>query len=289
MTRANERKRPSVDQLLGEGCRALDRREEGRREAALLLRHVLGWDEARLWARGDAEIDAADADRYRELVARRAAGEPAAYLLGHREFWGRDFLVDPRVLIPRPETEHLVEAALEVTLPAWPTILDVGTGSGCLAVTLACERAREGARTIATDRSFDALVVARTNARRHGVGDRVLLVRADLLPALSLAEIDLVVSNPPYVDREIAGALAPEVVEHEPAIALFAADGGKAVLSALLDAARELKAGATMLLEIGFDQGDWLQEVAGRRPWLELVELRRDYAGHARVGVLRRA
>lgn len=253
------------------------------REAMLLLGHVLGWREAQVIAR-DAEPVAAElAARFEALLERRLRGEPVAYLLGEREFYGRPFAVDPRVLIPRPETEHLVETALAQTLPAQPRILDIGTGSGCLAVTLA--RELPAARVAATDVSLGALAVAAANVRRHGVGERVSLVAADLVAGLDLGAFDLVVSNPPYVDPAQLPELSVEVHGFEPHGALFAADAGLAVLRRLLAAGADLRPGVPLLLEIGKGQ---VEAVAGgaAAAGLEVAEVVADYAGIPRTVVL---
>jgi release factor glutamine methyltransferase len=254
------------------------------REAALLLGHVLGWSEAQVLARGERPVPPAAARRFAVLLARRLRGEPVAYLTGEREFWGRSFHVDRRVLVPRPETEHLVEAALAAPLPAAPRILDVGTGSGCLAVTLALEL--PGARVVACDVSPAALAVAAANVRRHGA--RVALVAADLWAPLDLAAFDLVVSNPPYVDPAAAAGLSPEVVDHEPAQALFAAESGRRELRRLVSgAAAGLAPGALLLLEVGHDQATIVGEHA-TASGLHLEGVTRDYAGIPRVVRLRR-
>jgi UDP-N-acetylglucosamine 1-carboxyvinyltransferase len=176
---------------------------------------VLGLSEAQVLARGRQPAGATAQRLFLALLERRLGGEPVAYLLGEREFYGRSFAVDRRVLVPRPETEHLVEAALAARLPRSPRILDLGTGSGCLAVTLALEL--PAARLVATDLSPGALAVAAANVRRWGVEGRVGLAAADLFAGLDLAAFDLVVSNPPYIDRREAPTLSPEVVDFEPA------------------------------------------------------------------------
>ena len=178
----------TVDELLADARRRLAATiEPSRREAALLLGHVLGLGEAQILARGERPVDAAHADRFGALLERRLAGEPFAYLVGEREFYGRSFFVDPRVLIPRPETEHLVDAALELSstgeLPARPRLLDLGTGSGCLAITLALEL---DGFAVAADLSPAALAVARANAGRHGAADRVALAASDLTTGLAV-------------------------------------------------------------------------------------------------------
>jgi release factor glutamine methyltransferase len=253
------------------------------REALLLLGHVLGLSEAQVLARGEAEVPAAEEARFRSLLARRLAGEPTAYLLGEREFWRRPFHVDARVLIPRPETEHVVEEALAAPLPERPWILDVGTGSGILAVTLALEM--PGARSVATDLSPGALAVAAKNARR--LGARLLLVRTDLTAGLDLGRFDLVVSNPPYIDLADAPSLSLEVRDFEPAEALFALGSGDSVLARLFAQCAAMRPGVRLAVEIGFGQLGAARrhaEAAG----LEIIRVRNDYAGIPRVLVLQR-
>lgn len=283
----------TIGDLLRQGRRALAAVagfEPSPREANLLLGHVLGLGEASLLARTGEAVAADEEARFRRLLERRLAGEPVAYLFGEREFYGRRFSVDPRVLIPRPETEHLIEAALKLDLPGSadgpPLILDLGTGSGAIAVTLALEI--PGARVVATDLSLPALEVLRSNVRRHGVGDRVAAVRADLGAALRLDRFDLVVSNPPYVDPREAAALSPEVRDYEPHLALFAPGAGRAMVERLLDDARALRPGVHLLVEIGYDQSGWLRSAASSRREVELVEIIHDYGGIPRTAVIRR-
>jgi release factor glutamine methyltransferase len=255
------------------------------REAWLLMGRVLGLSEAQVLAREDRPLAAEEAARFEALLARRLRGEPVAYLVGEKEFYGRPFAVDRRVLIPRPETEHLVEAALAVALPPAPRLLDVGTGSGCLAVTLALEIA--GARVVATDRSPGALGVAAGNARRHRVGDRVALVAADLFAGLDPGRFDLVVANPPYVDRGEAAELSPEVVEFEPEGALFPPGRGEALVVDLIEGAARLAPGATLLVEIGRGQLAAARHAAARSG-LAVAAVVDDYAGVPRVVRLER-
>jgi len=282
---------PTLRQLLAEARPLLAATPFGapRREAALLLGHVLGLSEAQVLAREESAVPAEAEERFRALLARRLAGEPVAYLKGEREFWGRPFLVDSRVLIPRPETEHLIEVAIEVALagplPAAPWILDVGTGSGILAVTLALEI--PGARLVATDLSPGALAVAAGNARRHGVRGRVRLAALDLTAGLDLARFDLVVSNPPYVDRSEAAEMSPEVCEHEPHLALFPPGAGDAVLARLLAQCSELRPGVSLAVEIGRGQLDAVRRHAAAAG-LEVAGVREDYAGIPRTVLLRR-
>lgn len=260
--------------------------ESPAREARLLLGEVLGLSEAALFAHDDREVAAADAARFRRLVERRGRGEPFAYLVGRREFYGRDFRVDPRVLIPRPETEQLIEIALRLPSPERCRALDVGTGSGAIALTLACER--PDWRIVASDLSLAALACARANACRLGVERRVPLVQADLAGAFELAPFDLVVSNPPYVDPRDLALVAADVRTYEPALALFAGDRGLARIDELLLAARALAPGAFMAFEFGFGQRDAVLALAAGRGWLELVEVRDDSAGIPRDVVFKR-
>ncbi|MEO7793699.1 MAG: peptide chain release factor N(5)-glutamine methyltransferase [Thermoanaerobaculia bacterium] len=257
------------------------------REAASLLGSILGLSEVQIRARDDQPLAATMAKRFLELLDRRAAGEPMAYLSGRREFYGRDFAVDERVLIPRPETELLVEIALGLALPDEVSVLDIGTGSGCIALTLAAERPRWRVR--ATDISLDALACAQLNARQLGLAGRVDFVAADLAGPVELATFDLVISNPPYIDPLDPALVALDVRTYEPHLALFAADRGLALLARLFDMAEGLHEGALLACEIGFGQLDDILALAGERHRLELVEIRSDLAGIARDVVFRRA
>ena len=251
------------------------------REAMLLLGAVVGWSEAQVLARDGAEVPRQAAAAFEALLARRLRGEPVAYLLGRREFWGRDFAVDSRVLVPRPETEHLLEVALALALPPAPRVLDLGTGSGCLAVTLALELA--GSRVTAADRSPAALAVARRNAATHGAP--VAFVAGDWAAALDPAPFDLVVSNPPYLDP--AEPVTAEVTDWEPAGALWGGAGGLAAIAALLGSLAGLRRGTPVLLEIGAGQLPRLQALAAEAGWT-FAGSRDDLAGIPRVAVLRR-
>ncbi len=256
------------------------------REAVLLLGRALGLSEAQVLARDDSSTDPVTQERFEDWIDRRAAGEPVAYLLGEREFYGRVFHVDSRVLIPRPETEHLIETALGLPLPPRPRILEVGVGSGCIAVTLACEI--PAARIIATDLSAGALAVAQGNAMRLGVQGRLGLVRTDLFAGIAIGDFDLLVSNPPYVDRREAAEMSPEVCNFEPHLALFPPGGGGAeTISRLLDSAAALRPGVRVLLEIGHGQLHAVEAVA-RFAGFDLLAAIPDYAGIARVAVLSR-
>ena len=223
----------------------------------LLLMYVLGRDRAFLYAHPEHLLTLAERQHFFALLSRRAAGEPVQYLTGEQEFWGLKFEVTPAVLIPRPETEHLIEVALErIGLRRSNSALkisDVGTGSGCIAVALAQEL--PNARFVATDISAEALAVAARNAARHGVGDRIRFELGDLLAVLDPSEqFDVIVSNPPYVARSAADTLAREVREHEPDAALFGGPTGVEIYQRLLEqAARYLISGGTLVLELGYD------------------------------------
>jgi release factor glutamine methyltransferase len=277
----------TIDQLLAEARPRLAATPFGApaREASLILGRVLGLSEAQVLAHGEREVPFEAAEQFRGLLERRLAGEPAAYLFGKREFYGRSFQVDPRVLIPRPETEHLVEAALETPLPDRPWILDVGTGSGILPITLALEI--PGARVVATDISVGALAVASENARRLDVRDRVFPVGADLARGLDLGRFDLVVSNPPYVDWSDAPTLSPEVYNFEPHVALFAPGSGDSLYARLFSETAGLRSGIRLLVEIGYGQLDAVRRHASASG-LQVPGVRQDYAGIPRVVILER-
>lgn len=222
-------------------------------DADVLMRHVLGWDRATLLLRRDDPLSPEDAAAYEALVARRGDRQPVPYLTGSREFYGRRFFVTPAVLIPRPETELVVDLVLRHTdRDARLRVADVCTGSGILAVTLACER-RE-CRVVATDLSRAALSVARRNVQAHDVASRVVLVEGDLLSAIG-GGFDVLVANPPYVPSTDAPTLTPEVYAHEPGVALFGGPDGLDVIGRLLpQAAARLRPGGWFVMEFGLGQ-----------------------------------
>jgi len=281
---------PAAERLVRAGLSPAD----ARTDAGVLIRHVLGWDPATWLARSTEPADAGVASRFEDAVARRLARVPVSQITGAREFYGRPFVVTADVLTPRPETEIVAEEALRVLgargatdAPAGrpPLIVDAGTGSGCLAVTIALER--PDVRVIASDLSDAALAVARRNAAAHGVADRVLLVRADLIPPTA-APPDLVVSNPPYVPDHDREALAPEVRDHEPPGALFGgADGLDVVRALVAQAATRLAPGGHLVVEIGAGQADEARQAAEAHR-LEVLRLVADLQGIARVLVARR-
>lgn len=254
-------------------------------DADVLVRHVLGWDRATLLLRRDEAMAPAVRDTFTALVERRAHHEPVAYLIGTREFYGRAFTVAPAVLIPRPETELIVDDVLQRTAPdAVLRVADVCTGSGILAVTLAAER--PGATVLATDISDAALAVARHNALAHAVADRITFVEADLL-APTPGPFDVIVANPPYVARRDASGLAPDVRDFEPALALFGGDEGLEVIGRLVrQAAKRLAPEGMFVMEFGAGQQyDVVHHL--KRAGLDVLQILTDLQGIARVVVCR--
>jgi len=256
-------------------------------EAALLLRYVLGRSAAWLYAHGDAVVDGADATRFRALVARRAAGEPVAYLTGRRGFWTLDLAVTPDTLIPRPETELLVEQALQrLGSEAEARVADLGTGSGAIALAIAAERPL--ARVAAVDRSAGALAVARANALAHGLEGRVEFLAGDWFAPLQGRRFDLVVSNPPYI-AEGDPHLARGDLRYEPAPALASGpDGLDAIRTIVAAAPRHLLPGGWLLLEHGFDQGAAVRGLLEARGFAEVATVP-DLEGRDRVSLGRAA
>lgn len=250
-------------------------------DARLLLERVLGRDHAWLAAHGDEALSPDQTAAYAALLDRAAAGEPIPYLIGHAPFYGLDFAVSPAVLIPRPETEQLVELALDGSYGRGPLrAVDVGTGSGCIAVTLALRL--PAAEVVAVDVSAGALAVARANAARHTPG-RVALVRGDLLSALA-SGLDLIVANLPYVAREEWTTLPDGVKSYEPALALDGGPDGLDLIRALLpQMAVRLRPGGMALLEIGWQQGAAAAALARASFPEARVEVRPDFAGHDRI------
>ncbi|MDR3775121.1 MAG: peptide chain release factor N(5)-glutamine methyltransferase [Terracidiphilus sp.] len=232
------------------------RPERARADAELLLLHLIEQDRAFLIAHPEKVLTAAGAVRYYALIERRVGGEPVQYITGEQEFYGLPFRVTPDVLIPRPETEHLVEKALALAAGfAQPRIVDVGAGSGAIAVALAHNLPQ--AQVTAADVSAAALEIAHENAQRNGVSDRIRFLKSDLLAAVADERFEFVVSNPPYVPTADRDSLSVEVREHEPALALFAGDDGLAVYRRLIpDAFEVLTPGGFLVLEIGYGQSE---------------------------------
>jgi release factor glutamine methyltransferase len=256
--------------------------------AELLLMHVLGRDRAYLYTNPEFELAPETAGLYFELVAERATGKPTQYITGHQEFWGLDFEVTPDVLIPRPDTEHLVETALELARVGLSQetvrplrIVDVGTGSGCIALALASEL--PDALILGIDISRAALNVARRNALRLGLSDRVCFVQSDLLTCLrAAAALDLVVSNPPYVGADELDRVQREVREFEPRIAWGGAGRGDEIYAKLFAQAHEvLRPQGNVVVEVGYNQAGIVANMLGTG-WIG-VGVRPDLAGIPRV------
>jgi len=254
-------------------------------DAAILARHALGWDRATLLARGREAPPASFETSFEAYVARRAAREPVAMIMGVREFWGLDFEVTRDVLVPRPETEFIIEEALAAFPVAPRRAIDVGTGSGCVAVALC--REFPACRVIGTDISGAALAVARRNAVRHDVDDRLSLIRTDFLEGIA-GTVELIVSNPPYVPVSAAPALSREIVQHEPHTALFGGEDGLAAIRAILaQAPGRLASNGRLIIEFGFGQEPEVTELACASGW-EVLRVREDLQGIPRTLVLGR-
>ena len=275
--------------------------------AELLLLHVFGRNRSWLYAHPEEAVSEADAQEFFALLRRRAAGEPTQYLTGKQEFWGLEFEVTPDVLIPRPETEHVIEVALDrlalrelrvgrpqKTVGEGMRIADIGTGSGCIAIALATEL--PAAAFVATDISAAAIAVAERNAHRHGVANRIQFIESDLLSAFSplaagqsAVAFDLIASNPPYVGRCESESLAVEVRAHEPASALFGGEEGYELYAGLIaQSAGHLKPGGILVLELGHNSLPAVQPLLDAPTWSG-VNVIDDLAGIPRVIAAERA
>jgi release factor glutamine methyltransferase len=277
-----------VRQATREAVQALEgeRVDSPRLDAELLLAHALGTNRAWVLAHPERRLTPKELTRFRDLVGRRLGREPLAYITGHREFFGLDLAVDARVLIPRPETELLVEQALALArrLPEPPLIADVGAGSGASAVALAVHL--PAARIYALDQSPDPLAVSAENARRHGVEGRVVCLEGDLLDPLP-ETVHIVTANLPYVASEEWESLAPEIRVHEPQAALDGGPGGLEVIRRLLAmAGRHLRPQGAILLEIGAEQGPAARTLAAEHFPQARVDLHQDSAGLDRLLIL---
>ena len=305
----------SVRSALRDGIAQLERAQvpSAALAAELLLMHALDRDRIWIYAHPEHELEPAARERYFSLIASRASGVPTQHLTGHQEFWGLDFEVTPDVLIPRPETEHVIEVALDRLVAQasacgvlsrqdqsaaqdhhYPTrrekefrIADVGTGSGCIAIALVHEL--PAAQIVATDVSEAALAVARRNAACHNVADRIRFVECDLLePFLHQSQkFDLIASNPPYIARRDAATLPREVREHEPEAALFGGETGAEMYAPLIaQAAALLKPSGILVLELGHDSAQHVSRLL-RAPEWDNVRITNDLAGIARVASAR--
>jgi len=267
--------------------------------AELLLLHVVGKERAWLYAHPEEHLSAEQRHNFLVLLARRAAGEPVQHLTGHQEFWGREFEVNSDVLIPRPETEHLIEVTLDrlalrevrkgrpqTTDGAGMIIADVGTGSGCIAITLAKELPQ--ARFYASDISQAALFVAQRNATRHHVTDRIHFANGNLLADAKAGDrhpawFDAIVSNPPYIGRREAASLDREVRDHEPPQALYGGEEGYELYGDLIaQAAAHLAPGGLLILELGHNSLAAVQPLLAEPTW-SYVSVTKDLAGIPRV------
>ncbi|HKZ82276.1 MAG TPA: peptide chain release factor N(5)-glutamine methyltransferase [Anaerolineae bacterium] len=292
----------TVSAALQDAARRLDaaRTDAPRIVAEALLEHVLSLGRAQLLARPETPLSLDQLSRYQALVGRCTSGEPLAYVIGHREFYALDFVVDPRVLIPRPETELLVETAIRMAGPRLPlsgagvrpaaqeggyVIADVGTGSGAIAVALAVHL--PFVRVVATDISPDAIAVASQNARRHGVTERITFKVGNLLESIE-PPVDLLAANLPYVRTEEWKYLARPIRDHEPAIALDGGPDGMHVVSRLLhDAPGVMRSGGSILVEIGASQGIAAAELARDSFPDADISVATDHAGLDRLLVVR--
>jgi len=281
-----------IRELLQKACLRLERAgiDSPDLDAGVLLGHCLGKSRTELYLMADDELSGEKEKLFLDFLNRREQREPIAYILGSQEFWSLDFLVSPDVLIPRPETELLLEKTLNIgseKIQDPGVILDLCCGSGVIAIILAKELGR---KVLAIDLSMDALLIARENAKKHGVSHLVSFLQSDLLTALKAVPcISLVVSNPPYVSKQdIATGLQPEVGRYEPHLAL---DGGNKGLEIIQRINEELRCrmlpGAELFMEIGTEQGTdvlsiFIKEQKLTKSFTELI-IEKDYAGHDRI------
>ena len=249
-------------------------------------RAILGWDRATLLTNQSSPAPAALQPRFSEWIDRRIRREPTAYIVGSREFWGLEFEVTPDVLIPRPETEFIVEEALSILRPLHGArVADLGTGSGNIAVSIA--RELPDCHVVATDVSADALAVAQRNAERHGVAPRVQFFATSYLGGVE-GDFDLIAANPPYVREGDKPALAADV-RHEPDVALFGGATGLRDLEAVLDTAvAKLRRNGWLVMEFGFGQDEDVEKLVAARPALRLERIRQDLQGIPRTAIIQR-
>jgi len=273
----------TIDRLRNAGI------SDARLEAELLFEYCLDLSRVDLHL-SERDLTRAEIDRFEDLLSRRLTREPLSYIIREKEFWSLPFVVTPEVLIPRPETELLIEKTLsliENPQKFQGRLLDLGTGSGVIAIVLAIELPR--AEIVTVDLSPSALQVARQNVVRHGVEDRVSLVNGDWLKAIRMGRIfDYIVSNPPYVAGRLEGALQPELA-FEPAMALFSGDDGLVDLKKIVPVCRDyLTSGGYFVCEIGSDQHEAIAGLFAENDGLSLLEIMEDYAGLPRIAVGRR-
>ena len=256
--------------------------------AELLLAHVLNVKRIDLYLRYDQPLLPEELAKYKKLIKRRIQREPAAYILGTKEFWSMELIVTPDVLIPRPETECLVELALmklEAAASDSPLcVLDLGTGSGAIVIALASQLAHH--QYFASDISHAAIQIARKNAIRHGLKNHISFFVGNWLQPLkdTHQKFDMIVSNPPYISRRQMGGLQPEIVEFEPVLALDGMDTGLACVAKIIDNAHcHLKSGGNLILEIGYDQAEMVAQMLRHNGNYTPAVVKKDYSGHDRV------
>lgn len=260
-----------------------------RLDAEILLAHSLGLKRIDLYLRYDQPLGANELTAFKKIVKRRAAREPVAYILGRWEFWGLDLMVDSNVLTPRPETERVVEVALAYLAEiadgdSAPVVMDLGTGSGCIALALAHDCPM--ARVVATDSSPPALMVARRNIENQQMADRIQLVAGSDLTMFDPLSgcFDLIVANPPYIPSAAIASLEPEVRDYEPRRALDGGEDGLAAYRRIIpEAATRLRVGGALVFEIGWDQGAAVAQLAERSGLYRDRQCVMDYSGHDRV------
>jgi release factor glutamine methyltransferase len=280
----------STASAISEGATALRTAgiTDARREAGSLLTHTIGCNRSYIITHRDDQLTNEQVETFRKFVARRAGGEPLQYITGHQEFFNLDFEVTRDVLIPRPETELIVEIALAILkdIPE-PFLADIGTGSGCIAISLLHELPR--ARALATDISPAALEVAKRNAQLYGLHDRLMLVHSDCFSDLDAQQtFSLIVSNPPYIAERDLETLQREVRKYEPPAALNGGGDGLSVIRRLLlEAPRFLRSGGTLVFEIGFGQSGAVKELIEPTAW-NLIKICRDLQAIPRAVVLER-
>jgi release factor glutamine methyltransferase len=286
---------PTIAEAITEGARRLETTgaTDARRTAGVLLAHRLGVDRTYLLARPEEAIREENYRAFLQMIERQAAGEPLQYITGHQEFYKLDFKVTPAVLIPRPETEFLIERVLAIAQQSQqsaPLIVDAGTGSGIIAVTLAVEI--PAARVIATDISGAALAVARQNATRHGVSDRIEFYEGDLLAPLAGLQVenqvDVLASNPPYIAENRPDLVHDNVRDYEPHLALFAGDDGLIFYRRLLaEGFYHVRPGGYLVCEIGYTQHEAIMELVAASAW-QLVDTTLDLQGIPRTLAIRK-
>lgn len=279
----------TIDEAITHAVRKLSDRgvPNARLDAELLLSHILQKDRAWLFTHAADRLDTVSEKHFQELIHRRAGREPLQYIVGSQEFWGLEFKVTRDVLIPRPETELVVESAMNVLKSiANPTVIDLCTGSGCIAVSIG--KQFDTARIFATDMSDRALGIARENARKHGVMDRIRFLEGDLFQPMEeldlIDKVHLITANPPYIPSGDLPSLQPEVRDHEPAMALTAgADGTEIQKRIIAGAARFLLKNGSLIMEMGIGQAETLGRIIDESEHYGKREILQDLAGIDRV------